>query len=89
MVIFCRLTENVKHFDQKCQMTLREIVVILQHEPTGSVDGSMVGFADIVPLNAGETLVISKPVGAWYDTAQQALQPPQHLTPLNTDKYLS
>ena len=51
MVIFCRLTENVKHFDQKCQITLREIVVILQREPTGSVDGSVVGFADIVSYN--------------------------------------
>jgi len=51
MVIFCRLTENVKHFGKKCQITLREIVVILQREPTGSVDGSVVGFADIVPYN--------------------------------------
>ena len=51
MVIFCRLSENVKHFGKKCQITLREIVVILQREPTGSVDGSVVGFADIVPYN--------------------------------------
>ncbi len=51
MVIFCRLTENVKHFGKKCQIRSRKIAVILQHEPTGSVDGSVVGFADIVPYN--------------------------------------